>query len=1062
MKVTSLVRNIRQKALPGESIHAATISGYTSPVHIKCAFGYKKSVETYREAEYTAVRAPGLPEVWHLIGDTTFTIMVSACATSNPTLHPVVETASTSNGTPVVLVVDDDFQLCEFLSDLLESDGFEVLRAWDGEEALRLVETTSPDLVLLDIRMPRLDGIQTCAALRKRPETAYIPILMLTADVDEESIGQAFAAGATDYMAKPPSPLALRFRAAGLINAHRRNRQLRETETRLQSVIRHASDAILTLDHALTVVSANPSAASLFATAAENLVGRPIGELLAIAPENLGPLPVETESCFPGAPGRMVEVTAGEFHSGGKRFYTLIVRDITERKRAENQLRKWQVMLQSTLDTLSAHIAVLDQNGVILEVNEAWKRFALENGLQSDNFGIGMNYLAICEQATGPESEVAHALARGIRRVMAGKAAYTLEYPCHSPWAKRWFVARIARSADLPEAPLVVAHEESTEQHLARERLQQANQFMSRVIEAIPDGIGVLDAHGRLQLANCALGHILGVPASELLHRRASGFLTRHRRPALREALRRLRHQGGGVEDIETSVRRTDGCFVPVRLSLVPVMSDQTLVVIVEDLTQQKAMVEVVRRRDEEWSATVDAISDLILLEDPQGHLRRCNQAVVAFLGTTYQDIIGQPTVRYFFPHLADTVRNLREAVGGQPEFQLPGHDRWFEMSSYWIPQERGIGTGWVHVIKDITARRQADSAMRRLTTAIEQIAEAVVMLDGAGYVQYVNPAFEKTTGLVRESAYGCQFFELPVGPVQTSLRDEILRALQAGREWHSIYTARRRDGATYQEEASISPVLDEAGRLQNIVAVCRDVTEQLRYESIAEAVNVMETTGYIFSGIRHEMGNPINSVKTALTVLKQMENPSRATIAKYLDRSLAEISRVEYLLKTLRSFSLYETPVLELLPIVPFLERFCSLIEEDFSKRGIRLEYRFEPDAGTVCADQRGLHQALLNLVTNAADALAGCDDPAITLRVFRREHLVSIVIADNGVGLTPQQLDQLFKPFYTSKPHGTGLGLVITRKLITKMNGTVELRPGPAGGCEAIVTLEAVAPKE
>jgi len=78
----------------------------------------------------------------------------------------------------------------------------------------------------------------------------------------------------------------------------------------------------------------------------------------------------------------MVEVTAGEFHSGGRRFYTLIVRDITERKKAESQLRKWQVMLQSTLDTLSAHIAVLDQNGVILEVNEAWKRFARENGFR--------------------------------------------------------------------------------------------------------------------------------------------------------------------------------------------------------------------------------------------------------------------------------------------------------------------------------------------------------------------------------------------------------------------------------------------------------------------------------------------------------------------------------------------------------------------------------------------------------------------------------------------------------------------------------------------------------
>ena len=1002
--------------------------------------------------------------VLYLTGNTTLALMASTCTSLDSALHPVVEAASALDEAPIVLVVvDDDLQPFELLGNLLKSDGFNVLKALGVEEALRLVEIVTPDLILIDIRLPHLDGIQTCAELRRRPKTAYTPILMLTALIEEEIVKQAFAAGATDCIVKPPNPLVFRFRAATLINAHRRDRQLRETEAHLQSVIRHASDAILTLDQSLSVVSANPSAARLFATDTEHLLGRPIGELLAIAPENLGALPVETESCFPGAPGRMVEVTAGEFHSGGKRFYTLIVRDITERKKAENQLQEWQAMLRSTLDTMSAHIAILDRNGVIMEVNEAWKRFARENGFQSGNFGVGMNYLAVCEQATGPESEFAHALAQGIRRVISGEqTAYTLEYPYHGPAARRWFVTRIARLAEASGAPIVVAHEDVTEQHLAREQLRQANQFMSRVIEAIPDGIGVLDACGRVRLANRALAHILGASASELLGRRVSHFLGRHRRADLRESIRRLLRSETGIEHAETSLRQEDGCFVPVRLSLVPVRTNRTLVIIVEDLTQQKSMAEVLRRRNEEWSVTVDAISDLILLEDSQGRLRWCNQAVVTFLGATYQQLIGQPTIRHFFPHLSATAKTLREAVGDQPEFQFPGRDQWFEMSSYWIPQERGIGTGWVHVIKDITARRQADSTMRRLTTAIEQIPEAVVILDSAGYVQYVNPAFEKTTGLLRESVYGCQFAGLPVGPVQTSLRNEIFQALQAGREWHGIYMARRKDGTTYQEEASVSPVWDEAGRLQNIVAVCRDVTEQLRYESIAAAVNVMETTGYIFSGIRHELGNPINSVKTALTVLKQMENPSRATISKYLDRSLAEIGRVEYLLKVLRSFSMYETPVLEPLPVVPFLERFCSLIEEDFAKRGIRLEYRFEKDAGTVRADQRALHQALLNLVTNAADALEGCDDPTITLRVFRREHLVSIVIADNGVGLTPQQLDQLFKPFYTSKPHGTGLGLVITRKLITKMNGTVELRPVPTGGCEAIVTLEAVAPKE
>ncbi len=279
---------------------------------------------------------------------------------------------------------------------------------------------------------------------------------------------------------------------------------------------------------------------------------------------------------------------------------------------------------------------------------------------------------------------------------------------------------------------------------------------------------------------------------------------------------------------------------------------------------------------------------------------------------------------------------------------------------------------------------------------------------------------------------------------------------MAAGRDWFGVYTARRKVGTIYQEEASISPVLDAAGQLQNIVAVCRDVTDQLRYESIAEAVNVMDNAGYIFSGIRHEMGNPINSVKTALTVLSRTENPTRETVSKYIDRSLIEIGRVEYLLRALRSFSMFETPTLETLPLGPFLARFCSLIEEDFAKRGIRIVREFDDASPVARFDQRGLHQALMNLFANAADALRDIEQPTIAVRIARVGRLASIVIRDNGIGLTPQQTKQLFKPFFTSKPQGTGLGLVITKKLITKMHGTIDLAPGEFQGCVATVTLE------
>ncbi len=124
-----------------------------------------------------------------------------------------------------------------------------------------------------------------------------------------------------------------------------------------------------------------------------------------------------------------------------------ISRDITASKNAEEEAFQSKRFLQSTLDALSSHVAILDENGNIIKVNEAWKLFARENGLNGSQ-GVGENYLRVCHAAAGPTAEKAAETARGIADVMAGKRAeFHLEYPCHSPQAQRWFVARATRFA---------------------------------------------------------------------------------------------------------------------------------------------------------------------------------------------------------------------------------------------------------------------------------------------------------------------------------------------------------------------------------------------------------------------------------------------------------------------------------------------------------------------------------------------------------------------------------------------------------------------------------------
>ena len=227
------------------------------------------------------------------------------------------------------------------------------------------------------------------------------------------------------------------------------------------------------------------------------------------------------------------------------------------------------------------------------------------------------------------------------------------------------------------------------------------------------------------------------------------------------------------------------------------------------------------------------------------------------------------------------------------------------------------------------------------------------------------------------------------------------------------------------------------------IWVIIRDITERSRLESIAEAVNSMENISYIFSGIRHELGNPINSIKMTLSVLKKnLTNYSKHAVEKFVDRAMTEIARVEFLLQALKSFSIFENPDIQNIVIDEFLTRFISLVSSDLGQSGIKINKMIVLPVEKISADPRLLHQVMLNLIINASDALRNSENPQITIRAEKKEGFVAITVEDNGVGMSEEEQTNLFKPFYTTKPQGTGLGLMITLKMVTLMKGNMEIK--------------------
>jgi DNA-binding CsgD family transcriptional regulator len=132
---------------------------------------------------------------------------------------------------------------------------------------------------------------------------------------------------------------------------------------------------------------------------------------------------------------------------------------------------------RTVLNSMSAHIAILDENGVILETNRAWRAFAADNGMTSHQDAIGINYLDICDSTTGDAAADAHAVARGIRDIASGhREEFLYDYPCHGPDGKHWYYLRAIRMAGVTPMRLVISHEDITALKLAEETLQMREQ----------------------------------------------------------------------------------------------------------------------------------------------------------------------------------------------------------------------------------------------------------------------------------------------------------------------------------------------------------------------------------------------------------------------------------------------------------------------------------------------------------------------------------------------------------------------------------------------------------
>jgi PAS domain-containing protein len=170
----------------------------------------------------------------------------------------------------------------------------------------------------------------------------------------------------------------------------------------------------------------------------------------------------------------------------------MIIRDISARIKSENAIKEAESFIRSAFDGISSHIAIVDEKGEILAVNNAWREFAEANPPLLVNVNEGANYIEVCENASGEDSSSAQEFVKSLKLVLAGKLNfYEMEYSCHSPQESRWFIARISKFPGDGNPKAIIAHENITTRKLAELELSKNRSFIMSVIENLPIGLAV-------------------------------------------------------------------------------------------------------------------------------------------------------------------------------------------------------------------------------------------------------------------------------------------------------------------------------------------------------------------------------------------------------------------------------------------------------------------------------------------------------------------------------------------------------------------------------------------
>lgn len=473
---------------------------------------------------------------------------------------------------------------------------------------------------------------------------------------------------------------------------------------------------------------------------------------------------------------------------------------------------------------------------------------------------------------------------------------------------------------------------------------------------------------------------------------------------------------------------------------------------------------------------------DAVYAVDVNGTIKMVNASCERLIGYSKEELIGRHFLQFLPPHEVqeDFKRFQYVLTGGQSKTELSivhctGEIVYVQVTSFPIYDHENTIIGAIGIAKDMTRSKQLENELRsareshlrttrmlhgqevKLKLIAENTSDMIFLMDAEGQVTFVSPSLTRILGYsIDEFLHDhCLYGQL----AQQVIHSDDITQVTFKYEWGMInkvsfqveYRVRHKEGYWIYLESHVRPILEE-DRLVGLVMIARDITERKRNEELLRISDKLSVLGELAAGIAHEIRNPLTSIKGFIQLFQSSDVEKR----EYYPVILAELDRINFIVSELLILAKPQLSDYKLKNLNDILTNTVTLLGPQALLQGVEIITELDEAVYVIC-EENHLKQVFINLLKNSMEAIEG--EGQIHLRTKKLDNgQVQIECVDTGCGIPQELVTKLGEPFYTTKAKGTGLGLMISLKIIKDHRGHLHIESSQNQGTSVTITLPMV----